>query len=269
MSPLPATAAGIAAAVASGRVSATTVVSAHLEGIARRGDLNAFTLVDAEGALAAAAALDRRLAAGEAPGPLAGVPVALKDMIDQAGLPNTCGSAFYREIPATSAPVVTRLERAGAIVVGRAGLHEFAFGFSSENPWWGPVRNPWDPDTSAGGSSGGSGAAVAGGLTPVAIGTDTGGSVRVPAALCGLVGLKVTHGRIPLTGVFPLAPTLDTVGPLARTVSDAALTYQVLAGPDPARARVTQRETEACPILEGGQFHGKRSRCDCNGGLDA
>jgi aspartyl-tRNA(Asn)/glutamyl-tRNA(Gln) amidotransferase subunit A len=130
--------------------------------------------------------------------------------------------------------VVGRLEAAGAIILGRAGLHEFAFGFSSENPWWGPVHNPWDPATSAGGSSGGSAAAVAGGLAAVGIGTDTGGSVRVPAALCGLVGLKVTHGRIPLTGVFPLAPSLDTVGPLTRTVGDAALVYLALAGPDPA-----------------------------------
>ncbi len=231
---LPATATGIAAAVAAREVSAVEVTSAHLAAIDRRGDLNAFTLVDAAGALAAAAALDRRLAAGEAPGPLAGVPVALKDLIDQAGLPTTCGSSFYRVVPEASATVVRRLEAAGAIVAGRAGLHEFAFGYSSENPWWGPVRNPWDPGTSAGGSSGGSAAAVAGGLAAVGIGTDTGGSVRVPAALCGLVGLKVTHGRIPLTGVFPLAPSLDTVGPLTRTVADAALAYLALAGPDPA-----------------------------------
>ena len=245
MRPLPATASGIAAAVASGEVSATAVVAAHLEAIARRGDLNAFTLVDAEGALAAAASLDRRLAAGEVPGPLAGVPVALKDLIDQAGLPTTCGSSFHRQVPAASATVVRRLERAGAVIVGRTGLHEFAFGFSSENPWWGPVRNPWDLGISAGGSSGGSAAAVAGGLVPVGIGTDTGGSVRVPAALCGLVGLKVTHGRIPLTGVFPLAPSLDTVGPLTRTVGDAVLVYLALAGPDPADSWCLAAEADA------------------------
>ena len=234
MSPLPVTAAGIAAAVAAREVSAAEVVAAHLAAIERRGDLNAFTLVDADGARAAAAALDRRLAAGQPPGLLAGVPVALKDLIDQQGLPTTCGSSFYRVVPEASATVVRRLEAAGAIIVGRAGLHEFAFGFSSENPWWGTVRNPWDPETSAGGSSGGSAAAVAGGLAAVGVGTDTGGSVRVPAALCGLVGLKVTHGRVPLTGVFPLAPSLDTVGPLTRTVGDAALAYLALAGPDPA-----------------------------------
>jgi aspartyl-tRNA(Asn)/glutamyl-tRNA(Gln) amidotransferase subunit A len=129
---------------------------------------------------------------------------------------------------------VSRLERAGAIVAGRTNLHEFAFGFSSENPWFGPVRNPWDTATSPGGSSGGSAAAVAAGLVPAAIGTDTGGSVRVPAALCGVVGLKVTHGRIPLTGVYPLAASLDTVGPLATTVGDAALLYAAMAGHDPA-----------------------------------
>jgi aspartyl-tRNA(Asn)/glutamyl-tRNA(Gln) amidotransferase subunit A len=234
VTPLPATAAGITAAVASREVSASEVVAAYLAAIARRGDLNAFTQVDAEGALEAAANLDRRLVAGEEPGPLAGVPVALKDLIDQAGRPTTCGSSFYWKVPTVSAPVVTRLEQAGAIIVGRTGLHEFAFGYSSENPWWGPVRNPWDLDTSAGGSSGGSGAAVAGGLAAVGIGTDTGGSVRVPAALCGLVGLKVGHGRIPLTGVFPLASSVDTVGTLTRSVGDAALVYLALAGPDPA-----------------------------------
>jgi aspartyl-tRNA(Asn)/glutamyl-tRNA(Gln) amidotransferase subunit A len=129
--------------------------------------------------------------------------------------------------------VVRRLENAGAIIIGRTGLHEFAFGFSSENDWFGPVRNPWDTDTSPGGSSGGSAVAVAAGLTAGAIGTDTGGSVRVPAAMCGVTGLKVTHGRIPLTGVFPLAASLDTVGPLGRTTDDVAALYEVMAGHDP------------------------------------
>ncbi|HUU60994.1 MAG TPA: amidase [Acidimicrobiia bacterium] len=234
MTVTPGTAAGIALAVAKGETTATAVTAAHLAAIDRAAGLNAFTLVEGDVALAAAAALDRRLAAGDPPGPLTGVPVALKDLIDQAGLPTTCGSSFYRQVATTSATVVRRLEAAGAVVLGRTGLHEFAFGFSSENDWWGPVRNPWDPATSPGGSSGGSAAAVAAGLSPVGIGTDTGGSVRVPAALCGLVGLKPTHGRVPLTGVFPLAPSLDTVGPLTRTVGDAALVYGVIAGADPA-----------------------------------
>jgi len=163
--------------------------------------------------------------------------VALKDLIDQEGFATTAGSSFLVEPATADAPVVRRLNAAGAVIIGRTGLHEFAYGFSSENDWWGPVRNPWDPSTSPGGSSGGSAAAVAAGVTPIGIGTDTGGSVRVPAALCGLVGLKVTHGRIPLTGVFPLAASLDTVGPLTRTVEDAATVFSVLAELDASDPR--------------------------------
>ena len=183
--------------------------------------------------MARAEELDRRIAAGEDVGPLAGIPIGLKDLIDQAGIPNTNGAAFEPAVPDTSATVVDRLEAAGAVIIGRTGLHEFAFGFTSENEHFGPVRNPWDTDLSPGGSSGGSAAAVAAGIVPAAIGTDTGGSVRVPAALCGVVGLKVTHGRVPLTGVTPLAPSLDTVGPITRTVADAAAVYAAIAGDDP------------------------------------
>ncbi len=165
-------------------------------------------------------------------GVLAGVPIALKDLIDHAGRVTTCGSAFYRETATTTAPSINRLEDAGAVIVGRTGLHEWAFGFSSENPHWGPVRNPWDPTTSPGGSSGGSAAAVAAGIVPIAIGTDTGGSVRVPAALCGTFGLKVTYGRIPLDGVFPLVPSVDTVGPLADSVANLETAYRVMSGTD-------------------------------------
>ena len=191
-------------------------------------DLNAFTELDQAGARQQAALVDQ----GHRTGPLAGVPIALKDLIDHAGHVTTAGSAFYRHLPARSATVVNRLEAAGAIILGRTGLHEFAFGFSSENPWFGPVRNPWDRDLSPGGSSGGSAVAVAAGMSPGAIGTDTGGSVRVPAALCGIVGLKVTHGRIPLTGLFPLAGSLDTVGPLTLTTGDARLLYDAMKGLD-------------------------------------
>ncbi len=162
--------------------------------------------------------------------PLGGMPIALKDLIDQAGLPTTCGSGFLREPAAATAAVVTRLEEAGAVIVARTGLHEFAYGFSSENSWFGPVRNPWDPDTSPGGSSGGSAVAVAAGLVPAAIGSDTGGSVRVPAAMTGIFGLKVTHGRVPTDGMFPLAPSLDTVGPLARDVATLDRVYRAMAG---------------------------------------
>jgi len=162
-------------------------------------------------------------------GSLAGTPVALKDLIDQAGRVTTCGSAFYRETPDRTAPAVRRLEDAGATVIGRTGLHEFAFGFSSENPHFGPVRNPWNPARSTGGSSGGSAAAVAAGIVPIAIGTDTGGSVRVPAALCGCFGLKVTYGAIPLEGVFPLVPSIDTVGPIAGSPAGLESAYRVMA----------------------------------------
>jgi len=166
-------------------------------------------------------------------GALAGVPIALKDLIDHAGRPNTAGSSYPAITPDASAPAVARLEAADAVIIGRTGLHEYAFGFSSENHWFGPVRNPWDLDLSPGGSSGGSAAAVAAGLAAGALGTDTGGSVRVPAALCGVVGLKVTHGRVPLRGVFPLGPSIDTVGPIGRSVVDIARLYETIAGFDP------------------------------------
>lgn len=224
------TALNLAHRVRAGELSAREVTANTLNAFHdRQPDLNATTFID-EQALVRAAELDSRVAAGDDPGPLCGVPVVLKDLIDQAGLPNTCGSAFYRIVPEHSAPVVKRLETAGAVIVARAGLHEFAFGFSSENQWFGPVRNPHDPTTSPGGSSGGSAVAVAAGLAPISIGTDTGGSIRVPAALCGIFGLKVTHGRVPLTGVFPLGPSLDTVGPLAANAADLAEAFKVLSG---------------------------------------
>lgn len=208
---------------------------------ATQGTLNAFISIDDERALDRAAEIDRRLGAGEDVGPLAGVPIGLKDLIDHEGRTTTCGSAFYSEVAASTAPCVERLERAGAVIIGRTNLHEWAFGFNSENEHWGPVRNPWNSETSAGGSSGGSGAAVAAGITPIAIGTDTGGSVRVPAALCGTFGLKVTYGRIPLDGVFPLVPSIDTVGPLADSMDNIALSYRAMSGdetPEPERGQV-------------------------------
>ena len=224
----------IAAEVRSGTRSAREVVAEALQRAEAAAGLNAFTLLEQGTALERASTIDAAVAEGGDPGPLAGVPVALKDLVDHEGRATTAGSSFYREVAGGSATIVTRLETAGAVVIGRTGLHEFAYGFTSENDRWGPVRNPWDPSTSPGGSSGGSAAAVAAGIVPLAIGTDTGGSVRVPAALCGAVGLKVTHGRVPLTGVFPLAPSLDTVGPITRTVADAAAAYVVIAGADPA-----------------------------------
>lgn len=197
---------------------------------ASQSEINAFTLIDDERALERAAGIDAVIQRGEYAGPLAGIPIGLKDLINQAGHTTTCGSVFYREEARTSATCVSRLEDAGAVIIGRTGLHEFAFGFSSENPHFGPVRNPWDKATSPGGSSGGSAAAVAAGITPIAIGTDTGGSVRVPAALCGTFGLKVTHGRIPLHGVFPLVSSVDTVGPLADSINNIEVSYRVMSG---------------------------------------
>ncbi len=224
----------IASHVRTGRLRSVDVVAEALERAeASQSILNAFTLIDRDGALARARGIDKLIASGEDPGPLAGVPVGLKDIIDQAGLPNTRGGSFRVNPSKSSATVVRRLGRAGAVIIGRTNLHEFAFGFTSENHWFGPVRNPWDLTTSPGGSSGGSGAAVAAGVLPLAIGTDTGGSVRVPAALCGVYGLKVTHGRIPLSGVYPLAPSLDTVGPLAVSIADLTTAYLVMAGDDP------------------------------------
>ncbi|MEZ5175731.1 MAG: amidase [Acidimicrobiia bacterium] len=225
----------IAEQVRTGRLRATDVIERALDAaIASHDTLNAFTLIDRAGARTRAEGIDRLVADGRDPGPLAGVPIALKDIINQAGLPNTKGASFPAELETESATVVRRLGNAGAVIVGRTGLHEFAYGFTSENPWFGPVRNPWDTALSPGGSSGGSAAAVASGITPVGIGTDTGGSVRVPAALCGVFGLKVTHGRVPLAGVFPLAPSLDTVGPIARTVRDLTACYLAIAGDDPS-----------------------------------
>jgi aspartyl-tRNA(Asn)/glutamyl-tRNA(Gln) amidotransferase subunit A len=224
----------IAAQVRRGELSARDAVAGAL--VATRSQqerLNVCTHIEDDDVLERADDIDRSVARGLDPGPLAGVPIALKDLIDHAGRVTTCGSSFYRERAETSATAVERLEAAGAVIVSRTGLHEFAFGFSSENHWFGPVRNPLDPSLSPGGSSGGSAAAVAAGQVPIAIGTDTGGSVRVPAALVGAYGLKVTHGRIPLSGVFPLAPSLDTVGPIAGTVDDLAVAYHVMAGYSP------------------------------------
>jgi aspartyl-tRNA(Asn)/glutamyl-tRNA(Gln) amidotransferase subunit A len=225
----------IAGAIRSGESSAVERVRAALNAAeASQADLNGFITIDRVGALTAAARIDEHVAVGKNPGPLAGVPIGLKDLIDQAGVATTNGAVFETTPAAESATVVQRLEEAGAVIIGRTGLHEFAFGFTSENQHFGPVRNPWDLDLSSGGSSGGSAAAVAAGIVPAAIGTDTGGSIRVPAALCGVVGLKVTHGRIPLTGTTQLAPSLDTVGPLARSVADVSAIYLAIAGDDAA-----------------------------------
>ncbi len=225
----------------SGRTTVERVAHALEAAQASQEALNAFTSIDNKGALERAAALDQRIEDGHDIGPLAGSPVAVKDLIDQANRTTTNGSSFYRVTPERSALCVSAVEQAGGVAIGRTGLHEFAFGFSSENPFWGAVKNPWDPTTSPGGSSGGSAAAVAAGIVPIALGTDTGGSVRVPAALCGTYGLKVTHGRISLEGVFPLVPSIDTVGPLADSIDHIEASYRAMSGdtaPEPEQTHL-------------------------------
>jgi aspartyl-tRNA(Asn)/glutamyl-tRNA(Gln) amidotransferase subunit A len=196
--------------------------------------LNAFITVTAESALAEARAAEVEISRGEGRGPLHGIPIALKDLIDTAGTRTTAASGlFQHRVPAEDAAVVQRLRRAGAVIVGKNNLHEFAYGGSSLVSFFGDVHNPWDTGHIAGGSSGGSAAAVAAGLCYAAIGTDTAGSIREPAALCGCVGMKPTYGRVSARGVIPLSWSLDHVGPLAATVGDAAVVLQAIAGYDP------------------------------------
>ena len=195
--------------------------------------LNAFITVMHDSALAQAHGAENEIRTGGWRGPLHGIPIGLKDLIDTAVTKTTCGSALFAErFPTEDAEVVRRLKAAGAVLIGKQNMQEFAWGGTSASSYYGPVRNPWDVERIAGGSSGGSAAAVAAGMCFGAIGTDTGGSVREPAAFCGLVGLKPTYGRVSLRGVFPLSPSLDHVGPLCRTVTDTALMLQVIANYD-------------------------------------
>ena len=197
--------------------------------------LNAFITVTGESALAEARAAEAEIGRGEWRGPLHGIPIALKDLIDTAGTRTTAASALYKDrLPVEDAEVVRRLKQAGAVILGKNNLHEFAYGGSSLVGFFGDVHNPWAPGHIAGGSSGGSAAAVAAGLCYAAIGTDTAGSIREPAALCGCVGFKPTYGRVSSSGIIPLSRSLDHVGPLAATVGDAAAVLQAIAGYDPA-----------------------------------
>ncbi len=218
----------LAAAVNNGDVSAAEVVSAALARIEAHRDGHAFITVCGDEAMARALANPK--------GPLAGVPLAVKDLFDTAGIRTTAGSSILADnVPARTAPAVARLEAAGAIVVGKTNMHEFAYGATSQNPHFGTVANPRLPGRVAGGSSGGTAAALADYQAAIGLGTDTGGSIRIPSACCGTVGFKPAIGAIPVRGVFPLAPSFDTVGPMARTVADVALVESVLTGrPIPA-----------------------------------
>ena len=230
-----ASAGAIAAAVKIGEVSAADVIDQALARIAQRDEvLNAFTVVTAERARARATAIDAVRTAGKPVGPLAGVPFAVKNLIDIGGLPTIAGSKINRAHPPSAADgaLVSRLEEAGAVLIGALNMGEYAYDFTGENCHDGASRNPHDTARMTGGSSGGSGGAVAGGLVPIALGSDTNGSIRVPSSFCGIFGLKPTYGRLSRAGSFPFVSSLDHLGPFARCVTDLAVAYDAMTGPD-------------------------------------
>ncbi|NJK62934.1 MAG: AtzE family amidohydrolase [Synechococcaceae cyanobacterium SM2_3_1] len=237
----------IATAVRSGDLKATTVIESALAQIIHRDpQLNCFTTVLKEAALAQAADIDRAVLAGEDPGPLAGVPFAVKNLLDIQGVVTLAGSALNRENPPAEkdATVVARWRKAGAILLGGLNMDEYAYGFTSENHHYGPVHNPHQPGHMAGGSSGGSAAAVAAGLVPLTLGSDTNGSIRVPASLCGVFGLKPTYGRVSRAGAMLFASSFDHIGPFARAVRDLALSFDLLQGSDPRDPVCTEHPPE-------------------------
>jgi aspartyl-tRNA(Asn)/glutamyl-tRNA(Gln) amidotransferase subunit A len=249
-------AAAIAAAVTSGRSSATAVVQATLERIRERDPLlNSFTAVTEQRALHRAEAIDATRARGEALGPLAGVPFAVKNLFDVAGLPTLAGSKINRELPPATrdAALIERLESAGAILVGALNMGEYAYDFTGENVHDGASHNPHDRERMTGGSSGGSGAAVGGGLVPLCLGSDTNGSIRVPSSLCGVFGLKPTYGRLSRARTFPFVTSLDHLGPFARSARDLALAYDAMQGFDADDPVCAMRPVEPVgPVLDRG-----------------
>src|SRR5689334_8294162 len=240
-------AADIASAVAARKLSALEATEAALARIAKHDSvLNAFTDVTADRARAKAKALDAAIAAGQTVGPLAGVPFAVKNLFDVQGLSTRAGSKINRDLPpaARDATLIERMEAAGAVLVGALNMGEYAYDFTGENVHDGPSRNPHDPTRMTGGSSGGSGSAVGGALVPIALGSDTNGSIRVPASFCGIFGLKPTYGRLSRARSYPFVASLDHLGPFARNVKDLALAYDAMQGPDADDAACTTRPVE-------------------------
>jgi aspartyl-tRNA(Asn)/glutamyl-tRNA(Gln) amidotransferase subunit A len=236
------TATSLIAELNAGAVSSEALVRSCLDRAEAVKRLNAFVHLEPESVLAQARAIDARRRKGEPVGPLAGVPVAIKDVLCVEGEPTTCGSRILADFrPPYDATVIARLKAADAVLFGKTNMDEFAMGSSTENSCYGPTRNPWDESRIPGGSSGGSAVAVAADVTPVALGTDTGGSIRQPAALCGVVGVKPTYGRVSRYGLIAYASSLDQVGPFARNVADAALLLRVIAGGDPLDATSVAR----------------------------
>ncbi len=237
-------AASVLAELRAGRVTSSQLVEEYLARIdALDGELRAFVTVTRDEARARAAEADAEQERGGSLGPLHGLPIALKDNIATAGIRTTMGSTFFADyVPDEDAPVWRRLSEAGAVLLGKTQLHEFAYGATTQNPHHGACRNPWDTERTPGGSSGGSGAATGAGLCAVALGTDTGGSVRIPASLNGVSGIRPTLGRVSNTGVFHITWSFDTVGPLARSLADLAATFDVMAGYDGADVMSINRQ---------------------------
>jgi aspartyl-tRNA(Asn)/glutamyl-tRNA(Gln) amidotransferase subunit A len=249
-------AAEVARLVAAGKASAAAMVEAALARITEHDPiLNSFTAVLADRARKRAQAVDIAQAKGQSNGPLAGVPFAVKNLFDITGIATLAGSKINRRRPPSirDAVLIERLEAAGAVLVGALNMGEYAYDFTGENVHDGPSRNPHDVNRMTGGSSGGSGASVAGGLVPVALGSDTNGSIRVPSSLCGIFGLKPTYGRLPRSRTFPFVDSLDHLGPFARTARDLALVYDAMQGHDPEDAACADRPVEpTLPLLERG-----------------
>jgi aspartyl-tRNA(Asn)/glutamyl-tRNA(Gln) amidotransferase subunit A len=227
-----------ARALRAGELSPTELTEAYLGRIERLNPrLNAYVTVTAERARADARRATDELVAGRARGPLHGIPIGLKDLYETAGIRTTAGAKIHAEhVPAEDCSVARRLRDAGTILLGKLATHEYAYGVTTTNPHFGPTRNPWDLERIPGGSSGGSGAAIAAGLAGATMGTDTGGSIRMPASVCGVVGLKPTYGRVSKAGVIPLSYLFDHAGPITRTVEDAAIVLNIVAGYDPSDA---------------------------------